>query len=109
MFAGSFLNGNFLSIMTTFLLPFHKNQIWGSARLILPHVFTITSPILQFHSGYQASDLAPVVRKLHSMLLAPTDDKLKTIRNKYSHKVFFEVASLPLVDIDILEKALASP
>ncbi|XP_047241985.1 G2/mitotic-specific cyclin-B3 [Girardinichthys multiradiatus] len=67
------------------------------------------SPILQFHSGYQASDLAPVVRKLHSMLLAPTDDKLKTIRNKYSHKVFFEVASLPLVDIDILEKALASP
>ncbi|XP_015255210.1 PREDICTED: G2/mitotic-specific cyclin-B3 [Cyprinodon variegatus] len=67
------------------------------------------SPILQFHSGYQASDLMPCVRKLHSMLLAPPDDKLKTIRNKYSHKVFFEVASLPLVDIDVLEKVLASP
>ncbi|XP_014327024.1 G2/mitotic-specific cyclin-B3 [Xiphophorus maculatus] len=65
-------------------------------------------PILQFHSGYQVSDLKPVVRKLHSMLQAPSDDNLKTIRNKYSHKVFFEVASLPLVDINVLEKALAS-
>ncbi|XP_070710828.1 G2/mitotic-specific cyclin-B3 [Pempheris klunzingeri] len=64
-------------------------------------------PILQFHSGYQTSDLAPVVRKLHAMLLAPPDDKLRAIRNKYSHKVFFEVASLPLVDIDILERALS--
>lgn len=64
-------------------------------------------PILQFHSGYQTSDLAPVVRKLYEMLLAPADDKLKAIRNKYSHKVFFEVASLPLVNADILEKALS--
>uniref|UniRef100_A0A3B3U6H1 G2/mitotic-specific cyclin-B2 n=1 Tax=Poecilia latipinna TaxID=48699 RepID=A0A3B3U6H1_9TELE len=65
-------------------------------------------PILQFHSGYQVSDLKPVVRKLHSILQAPSDDNLKTIRNKYSHKVFFEVASLPLVDINVLEKAMAS-
>ncbi|XP_045921642.1 G2/mitotic-specific cyclin-B3 isoform X3 [Micropterus dolomieu] len=65
------------------------------------------SPILQFHSGYETSDLAPVVRKLYVMLSAPADDKLRAIRNKYSHKVFFEVASLPLVNIDILEKALS--
>ncbi|KAM6908986.1 G2/mitotic-specific cyclin-B3 [Xenentodon cancila] len=66
------------------------------------------SPILRFHSGYQTSDLAPVVRSLHQMLSAPADEKLRAIRNKYSHKVFFEVASLPLVNIDILEKALTS-
>uniref|UniRef100_A0A3Q3GJ37 G2/mitotic-specific cyclin-B2 n=1 Tax=Labrus bergylta TaxID=56723 RepID=A0A3Q3GJ37_9LABR len=65
------------------------------------------SAILQFHSGYQTSDLAPVVRKLHVMLSAPPDDKLRAIRNKYSHKVFFEVASLPLVDMDILETTLS--
>lgn len=64
-------------------------------------------PILQFHSGYRTSDLAPVVRKLYGMLLAPPDEKLRAIRNKYSHKVFFEVASLPLVDTDVLEKALS--
>ncbi|KAK5848221.1 hypothetical protein PBY51_005853 [Eleginops maclovinus] len=64
-------------------------------------------PILQFHSGYKTSDLSPVVRKLYEMLLAPPDDKLKAIRNKYSHKVFFEVASLPLVSADILEEGLS--
>lgn len=46
----------------------------------------LQSPILQFHSGYQTSDLAPVVRKLHLVLSFPPDDKLKAIRNKYSHK-----------------------
>ncbi|KAM8748026.1 G2/mitotic-specific cyclin-B3 isoform 2-T3 [Acanthopagrus schlegelii] len=65
------------------------------------------SPILQFHSGYQTSDLAPVVRKLYTMLLAPPDDKLRAVRNKYSHKVFFEVATLPLINIDVLESALS--
>ncbi|XP_029931429.1 G2/mitotic-specific cyclin-B3 [Myripristis murdjan] len=64
------------------------------------------APVLQFHSGYQTSDLAPVVRKLHSMLTAPPDSKLRAVRSKYSHKVFFEVATLPVVDIDALEKAL---
>uniref|UniRef100_A0A3P8UBN1 G2/mitotic-specific cyclin-B2 n=1 Tax=Cynoglossus semilaevis TaxID=244447 RepID=A0A3P8UBN1_CYNSE len=64
------------------------------------------SPILQFHSGYQLSDLAPVVRKLYITLSAPPDEKLKAVRNKYSHKVFFEVASLPLMKLDVLEKAL---
>uniref|UniRef100_A0A8C2WTU9 G2/mitotic-specific cyclin-B2 n=1 Tax=Cyclopterus lumpus TaxID=8103 RepID=A0A8C2WTU9_CYCLU len=64
-------------------------------------------PVLQFHSGYQAADLAPVVRKLHEVLSAPPDDKLKAIRHKYSHKVFFEVASLPMVNSDILEEALS--
>lgn len=44
------------------------------------------SPILQFHSGYQLSDLAPVVRKLYITLSAPPDEKLKAVRNKYSHK-----------------------
>ncbi|KAM4612094.1 G2/mitotic-specific cyclin-B3 [Polymixia lowei] len=65
------------------------------------------SPILRFHSGYQVSDLAPVVRKLHAMLSAPPDDKLKAVRGKYSHKVFFEVASLPVVGIEVLEEALS--
>ncbi|XP_075884157.1 G2/mitotic-specific cyclin-B3 [Nelusetta ayraudi] len=66
------------------------------------------TPILQFHSGYQLSDLAPVVRKLHHMLSSPPDDKLKAVRNKYAHKVFFEVASLPPVSRDALEEALSS-
>lgn len=49
-------------------------------------LFVLQSPVLQFHSGYQTSDLAPVVRRIHLMLSAPPDDKLRAIRNKYSHK-----------------------
>lgn len=65
------------------------------------------TPCLQFHSGYELSELCPVVRKLYFSLSAPLDDRLKAIRNKYSHKVFFEVASLPMVDLDTLGKALS--
>lgn len=65
------------------------------------------TPCLQFHSGYELSDLCPIVRKLYFSLSAPLDEKIKAIRNKYSHKVFFEVATLPMVDMDTLGKALS--
>lgn len=54
--------------------------------LILLSFLSLQTPILQFHSGYQKADLVPVVRKLHGTLSAPPDDKLRAIRNKYSHK-----------------------
>ncbi|XP_037118613.1 G2/mitotic-specific cyclin-B3 isoform X2 [Syngnathus acus] len=63
-------------------------------------------PVLQFHSGYEISELAPVVRKIYSMVAQPTSSELKVVRSKYSHEVFFRVASLPLVDYDVLEKTL---
>ncbi|XP_013881741.1 G2/mitotic-specific cyclin-B3 [Austrofundulus limnaeus] len=99
-----------MSLMEMDLVP-ERGSLLASACLLMALVTKDLggwSPILQFHSGYQTSDLAPVVRKLHLMLSGPPDDKLKAIRNKYSHKVFFEVASLPLVNMDILEKTLTS-
>ncbi|KAM7377039.1 hypothetical protein PAMA_013700 [Pampus argenteus] len=98
-----------MSLMEMDLVP-ERGSLLASACLLMALVTKDLggwAPILQFHSGYQASDLAPVVRRLYVMLLAPPDDKLRAIRNKYSHKVFFEVASLPLVDLDVLEKALS--
>ncbi|KAM9836451.1 G2/mitotic-specific cyclin-B3 [Aulostomus maculatus] len=97
-----------MSLMEMELVP-ERGSLLASACLLMAMVAKDLggwSPILQFHSGYQTSDLAPVVRKLHTMLSAPPDDKLRAIRSKYSHKVFFEVASLPLVSIDMLERAL---
>ncbi|XP_062849400.1 G2/mitotic-specific cyclin-B3 [Trichomycterus rosablanca] len=61
------------------------------------------TPCLQFHSGYSIEDLAPVARKLQNMLSSPGDSKLATIRSKYSHKVFFEVAMMPTVSTEKLE------
>ncbi|XP_042615710.1 G2/mitotic-specific cyclin-B3-like isoform X1 [Cyprinus carpio] len=58
---------------------------------------------LQFHSGYSVEDLAPVVRKLHDMLISPPDSKLAVVRSKYAHKVFFEVALIPTVTLEKLE------
>ncbi|KAM9835466.1 G2/mitotic-specific cyclin-B3 isoform X2 [Syngnathus typhle] len=63
-------------------------------------------PVLQFHSGYEISELAPVVRKIYAMAAQPPSSELKVVRSKYSHEVFFRVASLPLVDYDVLEKTL---
>lgn len=62
-------------------------MLFLSGRASVPHPSpSLQTPILQFHSGYQKADLAPVVRKLHGALSAPPDDKLGAIRNKYSHK-----------------------
>ncbi|XP_071759658.2 G2/mitotic-specific cyclin-B3 isoform X2 [Centroberyx gerrardi] len=98
-----------MSLQEMELVP-ERGSLLASACLLIALVTKDLggwSPILRFHSGYQPADLAPVVRKLHAMLSAPPDDKLGAVRSKYSHKVFFEVASLPVVDIDILEKALS--
>ncbi|XP_026874676.2 G2/mitotic-specific cyclin-B3-like [Electrophorus electricus] len=62
---------------------------------------------LQRHSGYALRDLASLVRKLYAMLASPSDEQLKAVENKYSHKVFFEVAKIPLVHIETLEEALS--
>ncbi|XP_051536146.1 G2/mitotic-specific cyclin-B3-like [Myxocyprinus asiaticus] len=64
------------------------------------------TPALQYHSGYLLVDLSPLVRKLYAMLASPSNDKLKAVDNKYSHRVFFEVAKIPLVHTDTLEEAL---
>ncbi|XP_068612001.1 G2/mitotic-specific cyclin-B3 [Brachionichthys hirsutus] len=98
-----------MSLMEVELVP-ERGSLLASACLLMALVTKDLggwSPILQFHSGYQAPALLPVVRILHAMLSAPPDDKLRAIRNKYSHKVFYEVASLPLVDVGVLEKALS--
>ncbi|XP_056156668.1 G2/mitotic-specific cyclin-B3 [Lampris incognitus] len=97
-----------LSLLEMDLVPERGSRLASACLLIALATKDLGgwSPILQFHSGYQVSDLAPLVRRLHSMLSAPFDDKLRAVRSKYTHKVFFAVASLPLVDVDVLEKVL---
>ncbi|XP_068226748.1 G2/mitotic-specific cyclin-B3 isoform X2 [Palaemon carinicauda] len=56
-------------------------------------------PTLQYYSGYAMEDLYHLVHHLHNMILQPPKDHLKTIRNKYSHKVFFEVALIPIPEL----------
>ncbi|KAF7651422.1 hypothetical protein LDENG_00111320 [Lucifuga dentata] len=98
-----------LSLQEVDLVPV-RGSLLASACLLIALVTKDLggwSPVLQFHSGYQASDLVPVVRRLHSMLSAPPSNKLQAIRSKYSHKVFYEVATMPVVQLDVLEGTLS--
>jgi len=51
---------------------------------------------LAFYSGYTPKDFADLVQDLFEMLKQYPKENLKTIRQKYSHRVFHEVATIPL-------------
>ncbi|KAI8515253.1 G2/mitotic-specific cyclin-B3 [Branchiostoma belcheri] len=59
----------------------------------------VQTPTLEYYSGYKEDDLKDVVRHLNSIVAAPRDSRLKTVRAKYSHSVFYEVAKLPPLDM----------
>lgn len=51
---------------------------------------------LSYYSGFSLTDLAPMVQKLLAMMQKPAKENLKTVRSKYNHKVFHEVAATPV-------------
>uniref|UniRef100_A0A8C8SZP9 G2/mitotic-specific cyclin-B3 n=1 Tax=Pelusios castaneus TaxID=367368 RepID=A0A8C8SZP9_9SAUR len=66
------------------------------------------SPTLEYYSGYRAQELHPLVKRLNFLLTYQHHDKLKAVRTKYSHRVFFEVAKSVPMDMLKLEAALKS-
>lgn len=54
------------------------------------------TPTLEYYSSFTKEDLRETTRRLHAMLTKMKGKNLKTIRNKYSHKVFYEVAKIAL-------------
>uniref|UniRef100_A0A670YHM7 Uncharacterized protein n=1 Tax=Pseudonaja textilis TaxID=8673 RepID=A0A670YHM7_PSETE len=66
------------------------------------------SPTLEYYSGYQVPDLVPLVRRLNFLLIYSQDERLRAVRSKYSHRVFFEVAKMEPVSMQALENALQS-
>jgi len=55
------------------------------------------TPTLEYYSGYKLEDIHDLCHQLNDMLHKKPKTALQTVRNKYSHKVFFEVANIPLV------------
>ena len=77
-------------------LIFEKDSKMAAAALILalkmksltwdaPHVF---------YSGYNEQDLLDLMYKLNNLISPPFKSSVKTIRSKYSHSVFYEVAKV---------------
>ncbi|KAJ3654629.1 hypothetical protein Zmor_013804 [Zophobas morio] len=55
------------------------------------------SAALEFYSGYKLEEFKNVVVLLNDALHKKPKNPLITVRNKYSHKIFFEVAKTPLL------------
>jgi hypothetical protein len=69
--------------------------------LILSNIFLTNNlqgyaPTLAYYSGFSLSDLSTMVQKLLAMMQKPAKENLKTVRSKYNHKVFHEVAATPV-------------
>ncbi|XP_023021366.1 cyclin B3 isoform X2 [Leptinotarsa decemlineata] len=57
---------------------------------------------LEFYTGYKLEEFKDVAILLNTGLQNPPKSQLMTVRNKYSHKIFFEVAKTPLISNDDL-------
>ncbi|KAK3598564.1 hypothetical protein CHS0354_009755 [Potamilus streckersoni] len=56
------------------------------------------TPTLSYYTGYERSHILPIAKALNAYIALPPK-QLTTIRSKYSHKVFYEVAKTqPLPD-----------
>jgi len=53
---------------------------------------------LEFYSGVSIANVESVANNLLEMLQKPAKENLKTVRSKYSHKVFHEVATIQIPD-----------
>lgn len=56
------------------------------------------TPTLEYYSGYKLEDIHDMCHQLNDMLHKKPKTAVQTVRNKYSHKVFFEVATIPLIE-----------
>ncbi|XP_028136565.1 G2/mitotic-specific cyclin-B3 isoform X1 [Diabrotica virgifera virgifera] len=55
------------------------------------------TPTLEFYTGYKLEEFKDVVIILNTGINQPPKSQIMTVRNKYSHKIFFEVAKVPLL------------
>lgn len=53
---------------------------------------------LEYYSGYKESELLDIIAVLNKNISGPPNKNLQTIRLKYSHPIFFEVAKVPALN-----------
>lgn len=51
-----------------------------------------------YHTGYSEEELTDLIIALNAMVSEASKSKLQTVRTKYSHPIFYEVAKIPAVD-----------
>lgn len=97
----------------------HYDFVFTSESLIAAAAFFLAirmrddgewTPAHEYYSGFKVSDLTETVLQLNLMLRSPPPAKnIQTILNKYSHKVFFEVAKIPSLEDHLVTGACGKP
>jgi len=88
------------SLMEYEFIDVRDSLIAGAALLLalcMNGVEKPWTPTLAHYSGYSDTDLFDLANRLLNMLRTPPP-QVKTIRTKYSHRIFYEVAKIPLPD-----------
>ncbi|KAI4503718.1 hypothetical protein M0802_001121 [Mischocyttarus mexicanus] len=88
------------SLMDYSTIRFSDSKLAASALLLALQMKDLGgwTPTLEYYSGYKVDEIRNIVFVLNEGLHRKHKEALVTIRNKYSHKIFFEVAKLPLKD-----------
>ncbi|CAL8118766.1 unnamed protein product [Orchesella dallaii] len=87
-----------MSLMEYDFIDGLDSMMAASALLLALKILKIEnawSSTLKYYSTYAVEDLFDMTHRLYDFLRKP-QAHLKTIRSKYSHKVFYEVAKIPL-------------
>ncbi|KAJ9590979.1 hypothetical protein L9F63_015985 [Diploptera punctata] len=90
-----------MSLMEYSFIQVSESRIAAAALLLALKMKMGTgwTKTLEYYSGYTVEDIKGLTHELNAMLHRKPKEALATIRNKYSHRLFFEVATLPLVDV----------
>ncbi|CAH1102807.1 unnamed protein product [Psylliodes chrysocephalus] len=88
------------SLMNYDTITIRDSKLASAALYIALRMKTVSNwtPTLEFYTGYKLDEFKDVVLLLNSYLRQPPKSQLMTVRNKYSHKIFFEVAKTPFLE-----------
>lgn len=94
-----------LALMDYATISFSDSKMAAAALFMALRLYgekNTWSPTLLYYSGYQLVDFAEIVPVLNAGLHRKPKDTIKTIRSKYSHQIFHEVAKVPLMSTEKL-------
>ncbi|XP_024885567.1 G2/mitotic-specific cyclin-B3-like, partial [Temnothorax curvispinosus] len=86
------------SLMDYTMIRFSDSKMAAAALLLALLMKDLGgwNPTLEYYSGYKLDDIRDICNLLNQSLHRKHKEALKTVHSKYSHKIFFEVAKLPL-------------
>ncbi|CAD7090302.1 unnamed protein product [Hermetia illucens] len=94
-----------MSLMDYSVITLRDSHLASAALFMALRMTGVDNPwdkTLEYYSGYKLEDFAFIVPMLNNFLQRKPREAIKTIRNKYSHKIFFEVTKVPLLSLEKL-------